>query len=175
MLNSFCSSFYLGTGRVLLPFTWPSHGSACRVEHLRGQDTHSPVCPRIGEDFPTVSRAREARRAVAGRRSWIVPRAERVDRRTADTCPSPGRRRWDRAALGSGCLPLALPGHVGAVAHATPRPTAGTSHHHESALARVLQDVAIPPAPHHEASQDRGQGRSLRSRRCAMPRKGLSR
>ena len=44
----------------------------------------------------------------------------------------------------------------------SPRPTVWADRRNESALARVLQRVAIPPAPDPEASQDRGQGRASR-------------
>jgi len=98
--------------------------------------------------FSTYSRARGARRTVAGRRTGIAPREPTADSNAAQHPPAAGRPPGgNRDAPGAGCLPLALAGHVGAGEHSSPAShRSGNSPQHRQWRAESRRQ-AIPPAP----------------------------
>ena len=124
---------------------------------------------RVVRTLSTTLRARGARRAGLAAVHAGAPRDRCADCGAALHPPAAGWPPGDRDAPGAGCLPLAPSGHVGAVAHSTPRPTARAARRNVSGGARAARG-AIPPAPDPEALQDQRQGRSLRSRPSASLR-----
>ena len=98
-----------------------------------------------------------------------APRGGGADCGAAQHLPITGwPPRGTVARRGAGYLPLAL-----RAASAPPRTHPRDRPHGlraaTSAVARGAANGAIPPAPHSEALRARGQDRSLRSRRCAIP------
>ena len=75
--------------------------------------------------------------------------------------PAAGWPPGERDAPGAGCLPLAPSGHVGAVAHSTPRPTARAARRNVSGGARAARGPSLR-RPHPEALQ-----LAVKGARCA--------
>ena len=94
---------------------------------------------------------RRLERGAASARSWSASRGETV------------ARRAPAAFL------LALAGHVGAGEHSPPPATARAARPNIGSGARGHGGGPSLRRPHREALQDQPLGRSLRSRRCAMP------
>ena len=120
--------------------------------------------------FSTSSRARGARRAVAGRRTGIAPREPTADSNAAQHPPAAGRPPGGRPWRAGRRLPSFGPGGPRRRRRAlTPPATARAARPNIGSGARGHGGGPSLRRPHREALQDQPLGRSLRSRRCAMP------
>ena len=105
----------------------------------------------------------------AGQRSWEALRDGAADSQAAHYPPVAGWPPGEPSRAGRRLPSFGPSGHVGAGRALNPRGRPHEQRAATSALARELHELPSLRRPDPEALPDRGQERSLRSRRCAIP------